>query len=78
MKVEIFGTGCAKCRRMKNNVEKAVRDLSIDAEIISIDDLDEMSERGVMITPALFIDGEAKAMGRVPGVSEIVRMLTGS
>ena len=75
--IEVFGTGCVKCRRMNKNVELAVRELEIDAEIRKIESLDEMIDRGVMLTPALYIDGEAKAVGHVPCVENIKQILLG-
>ncbi|NMA11158.1 MAG: thioredoxin family protein, partial [Methanomicrobiales archaeon] len=50
--IEVFGAGCVKCRRMNKNVEIAVRELKIDAEIRKIESLDAMIDRGVMLTPA--------------------------
>ncbi len=76
-KVEVIGTGCAKCRRLLANAEQAVKDLKIAAEVIKVDDIDEIVNRGVMMTPALFIDGKVRAEGRVPDVNEIKKMLTG-
>ena len=75
--VEVFGTGCARCKRMLKNVEIAVRDLKIDAEIRKIEDLDAMIERGVMLTPALYVDGEPKVVGHVPCVEDIKEILLG-
>jgi len=75
MKIEIFGTGCAKCKRLKKNVEKALKGISQEAEILEVSDLQQIMDRGVMMTPAIFIDGEAKAVGRVPSVDEIKEML---
>jgi small redox-active disulfide protein 2 len=75
--VEVFGTGCARCKRMLENVEIAVRDLKIDAEIRKIEDLDAMIERGVMLTPALYVDGEPKVVGHVPCVEDIKEILLG-
>jgi small redox-active disulfide protein 2 len=74
-KIEILGTGCAKCKRLFANAEQAVKDLKITAEVIKVEDLDEIVERGVMLTPALFINGELVTEGRVPCVEEIVTML---
>jgi small redox-active disulfide protein 2 len=74
-KIEILGTGCAKCKRLYANAEQAVKDLKITAEVIKVEDLDEIVERGVMLTPALFINGELVAEGRVPCVEEIIGML---
>jgi small redox-active disulfide protein 2 len=75
MRIEVFGSGCAKCKRLEKNVNKAVSKTDIDAQVVKVQDIQEITDRGVMITPALFIDGEPKAMGRVPSVDEIVEML---
>ena len=75
IKIEILGTGCAKCKRLYANAEQAVKDLKITADVIKVEDLDEIVNRGVMLTPALFINGELVAEGRVPCVEEIVTML---
>jgi small redox-active disulfide protein 2 len=75
-KIEILGTGCAKCKRLYANVQEAIRDLKITADVVKIEDFDEIVNRGVMLTPGLFIDGELRAEGRVPCVDEIKTMLT--
>jgi len=75
-KIEILGTGCAKCKRLFANTEQAVKDLKITAEIVKVEDLVEIVERGVMLPPALFINGEVVAEGRIPDVNEIKKMLT--
>jgi len=71
MKIEVLGTGCPKCQATLRNVERAVKELGIQAEIIKVDDIAEIAARGVMITPALAIDGEIKCSGRIPSVEEI-------
>ncbi len=76
MKIEVLGTGCAKCKSLAENVRRAVQELGIDAEILKIDDIKEIMDREVMMTPALFIDGELKMMGRTGSVEEIKRLLT--
>jgi small redox-active disulfide protein 2 len=75
-KIEVLGTGCTKCKRLFANAEQAVKDLKITAEIIKVEDLAEIVGREIMIPPALFIDGEVRAEGRIPDVNEIKRMLT--
>ena len=75
-KIEILGTGCAKCKRLFANAQEAVKDLKIAAEVVKVEELDEIVNRGVMLTPALFINGEVRAEGRVPCVDEIKTMLT--
>ncbi|WP_321506651.1 thioredoxin family protein [uncultured Methanoregula sp.] len=75
-KIEVLGTGCAKCKRLFANAEQAVNDLKITAEVVKVEDLIEIVERGVMLPPALFINGEKMAEGRIPDVNEIKKMLT--
>lgn len=76
IKIEILGTGCAKCRRLLTNAEQAVKDLKIVAEVVKVDDIAEIVGRGVMLPPALFINGEVRTEGRIPDVNEIKKMLT--
>jgi len=76
IKIEVLGTGCAKCKRLFANAEQAVRDLGITADVVKVEDLDAIVESGVMMTPALFINGEIVSEGRVPDVNEIKSMLT--
>ncbi len=77
VKIEVFGTGCAKCNRLEKNVHQAVKESGIKAEVKKVEDITEIMNRGVIMTPALLIDGEAKAVGRVPSVDEIKAMLKG-
>jgi small redox-active disulfide protein 2 len=76
-KIEILGTGCMNCKRLLKNVEIAMKEIGIDAEIIEVDDIKEILDRGVMFTPALAIDGEMKISGRVADVKEIEALLKG-
>lgn len=76
-KIEVLGTGCAKCKRLEKNVREAVKELGADVEIVKIDDFDEIVKRGIMMTPGLVLDGEIVAAGRVPGVEEIKGMISG-
>ncbi len=75
VKIEVLVIGCAKCKRLERNTEQAVKELGIETEIIRIEDIDEIMKRGIMRTPVLFIDGEVKAVGMVPGVEEIKAMI---
>jgi small redox-active disulfide protein 2 len=77
MKIEVLGTGCAKCKRLEENVRKALKEAKIQAEVLKVEDLQEIIDRGIMLTPALIIDGDAKAVGRIPSVEEIKKMITG-
>lgn len=76
MKLEVFGTGCARCHQLEKHVAEAVRETGIAAEIVKVDDLAAIMDRGVLFTPALAIDGETRVAGRVPSVREIKELLT--
>ncbi len=77
MKIEILGTGCMKCKRLAKNAEQAVAELKINADIQKIEDITAIMDRGIMLTPAMMVDGELKVSGRVADVAEIKRILTG-
>lgn len=74
-KIEILGTGCPKCQATVANAEKAVAEMGIDATIGKVDDIAEIAARGVMMTPALVVDGEIRMVGKVPTVEEIKVLL---
>lgn len=75
-RIEVLGTGCSKCRRLEKNVRTVVAELGAEIEVILVEDMNEIAERGAMMTPGLIIDGEIVALGRVPGVDEIKEMLS--
>jgi len=77
MKIEVLGTGCAKCKRLEENVRKALKDANVKTDVVKVEDVQQIIERGIMFTPALIIDGDAKAVGRIPSVEEIKKMITG-
>lgn len=75
-KIEILGTGCAKCVELEARAKKAVEELKIEAEVEKISDLKIISTKyGVFSTPAIVIDGVVKAQGRVASVEEIKQWL---
>jgi len=71
MKIEILGTGCPKCKKTLENVQKAVKDLKIEAEIVKVEKINDIMNYGVMITPALAINGEVKVAGKIPSPEQI-------
>jgi len=75
MKIEILGSGCAKCKSVEKLVRNIVEELGIQADIVKVEDLQEIVNRGIMMTPAVFIDGEAKIVGRVPTADELRKLL---
>ncbi len=76
MKIEILGTGCPRCRILAANVEKAVLESGVDAEIVKVTQLKDIMNYGVMLTPALAVDGTVKVAGKVLSVEEIKKFIT--
>lgn len=77
MKIKIMGTGCMKCKRLAKNVEKAVAELGVSADIEKVEDITAIMDSGVMLTPGLIVDDELKVSGRVADVKEIKTILEG-
>ena len=75
MKIQILGTGCPKCKQLAINAEDAVQAAGIEAEIVKVSGLNEIMNYGVMLTPALAIDGEVKFAGKVATPEEIKELL---
>lgn len=75
-KLQILGIGCAKCRQLTAQTEAAARALGLEYEIEKVTDINEIMKFGVMMTPALAVDGIVKVVGRVPGVEEIKGLLS--
>jgi small redox-active disulfide protein 2 len=71
MRIQVLGTGCVKCRKLKEHAARAVEAVGIDCEVESVTDIDAILSFDVMMTPALVIDGQVKAAGAVPPVAEI-------
>jgi small redox-active disulfide protein 2 len=75
MEIMILGTGCSKCEKLEKNLEIALDELNMDANIEKVDNLAVIVSYGVMSTPGLVIDGEVKSIGKVPKVKELKKML---
>jgi small redox-active disulfide protein 2 len=73
--VQILGTGCPKCDKLKKNAEEAVKSSGIEATVEKVTDINVITGFGVMMTPALAIDGEVKIVGKVPSPEEIKKLL---
>ena len=76
MKVQVLGTGCPKCSKLAENARAAAADLGIEYEIEKVTDINEIMGFGVMMTPALAVDGNVKSVGKVPSVEDIKKILT--
>ena len=75
MKIEVLGTGCPNCKKTAENAEKAMEILEIDAEIVKVEKIQNIMDYGVMMTPALAIEGEVKISGKVPSPEQIAEWI---
>jgi small redox-active disulfide protein 2 len=73
--VQVLGPGCAKCSQLRENAQAAVDQLGVEASIEKVEDIGVITGFGVMMTPALVIDGEVKAIGKVCSTDEIKQLL---
>lgn len=76
MKIEILGVGCPKCKQLTANAEVAIKELNVQAEIGKVTDIDKITEYGVMMTPALAIDGTVVSAGKVLSKDEIKKIIS--
>ena len=75
-KIQVLGTGCPKCDKLAENAEAAAEELGIEYELEKVTDVNEISEFGVMMTPALAVDGDVKVAGTAPEMDEIKEYLS--
>jgi small redox-active disulfide protein 2 len=75
MLIQILGIGCPKCQKLEENARQAASELNLDFHIEKVKDLQQIMAFGVMITPALVVDGVVKIAGKIPGVEDIKKML---
>ena len=75
MKVQILGIGCPKCRKLEANAKKAIEELGIDAEVEKVQDIKEITKFGVLMTPALAIDGKVKCSGEIASPKKIKKWI---
>lgn len=75
MKIEILGTGCPKCKATEKIVKQVVEEQGKDVEIVKIEDLQEIVNRGVMMTPAVVINGKVEIVGHVPTKKELKEII---
>lgn len=75
MKIQILGTGCPKCTKLAKQAEEAAKQLGVEYEIQKLNDIKDIMAMGVMMTPALAVDGTVKVVGKIPSVDEIKKLL---
>ena len=76
MKIEVLGPGCPKCEKLLANTQAAVKELGVAAEIKKVTNIAEFVKYGVMLTPALVVNGAVKFAGKVPSVEEIKKTIS--
>ena len=75
-KLQILGTGCPKCKKLAEATEEAAKSLGIDYELEKVTEIQKIMGFGVMMTPALAVDGQVKVAGKVPSVEEIKKLIS--
>lgn len=76
MKIEILGMGCPKCKKLYENTQTAVKESGVQAEIAKVEDIQKIMDYGLMSTPAIAINGQVKAAGRIPAPDEIKKWIS--
>ena len=76
MEIKVLGTGCPKCKALHKAVSKAVSELGLEAEISKVEDITDIMSYGVMITPAIVINGKVVSSGKVPPINELQNLIT--
>lgn len=75
MIIKVLGTGCTKCKKLEEHAKKAVKEMGIDATVVKVEDFMEIMGYGVMSTPALVVDEQVKAVGKLLSVEDIKQYL---
>lgn len=75
-KIQILGTGCPKCKKLAEITEQVAKMSGIEYELVKVTDINEIIQYGVMMTPALVVDGEVKVSGRIPKPDELKTLIS--
>jgi small redox-active disulfide protein 2 len=74
-KIQILGTGCPKCKKLAELVEQTAKELGIEYELEKVTKINDIMKFGVMVTPALVVDGQVEIAGKVPTIEQLKEML---
>ena len=74
--VRVLGPGCPKCEELMKQTQAVVKELGLDCQVKKVTDIQEITTYGVMMTPALVVDGQVKASGKVPSLDDLKKMLS--
>jgi len=75
MRIEILGMGCPKCKKLYENAQVAVKEANVQADVVKVEDIQKITDYGIMSTPAIVIDGEVRSTGRIPTPDEIKKWI---
>lgn len=75
MKIQILGTGCPKCNKLAEMADAAAKEMQLEYELVKVTDINQIMSFGVMMTPALAVDGNVKVVGKVPSADELKEIL---
>ena len=75
MQIKVLGTGCARCKTLESATRQAVQELSLDAEIEKVEDIQKIMEYGIMRTPGLVINGKVVLSGQIPKIDDLKEIL---
>ena len=75
MKIEILGSGCPKCKQLYQNVQEALKATGKNAEVIKVEDINKITDYGIMMTPGLVVNGEVKSAGKVLSSDKIIALI---
>ncbi|MDD4364207.1 MAG: thioredoxin family protein [Synergistales bacterium] len=78
MKIQILGTGCAKCKKLAETAETAAKELGLDYELVKVTEIGDILDFGIMATPGLAVDGKVLSAGKVPTVEQARALLQGA
>jgi len=74
-KIQVLGMGCPKCKQLADNAEAAAKELGLEYTVEKVSDIEEIMKFGVMMTPALVVNGEVKLVGKAPPPEDIKKLL---
>lgn len=77
MEIKVLGPGCPKCKALLKAVTEVVGELGVEADVKKVEDINEIVNAGVMLTPGLIIDGKLKVTGKVPGKEDLKKYIKG-
>ena len=74
--IKVLGPGCPKCTKLFEQTQAAVNEIELDCELLKVTDIMEITNYGIMMTPALVVDDVVKIYGKVPSIPEIIKLIT--